>query len=111
MADGDLPGGKLYYSIGEVARALSVKPSLLRFWEGEFELIRPKKNKKGNRYYTPEDVKNLKLIYQLVKERGFTLAGARQKLKKRKALSKLELIDKLKGVKSALENLKNQIPT
>ena len=77
----DLPE-KRYYKIGEVAKAFGVNTSLIRFWEKEFEIIRPKKNKKGNRLFTPEDIKNFKLIYNLVKERGFTLDGAKQKLKK-----------------------------
>jgi DNA-binding transcriptional MerR regulator len=72
---------KLFYSIGEVAEMFDVNASLIRFWEKEFEILQPKKNKKGNRMFTPEDVENLKIIYHLVKERGFTLEGAKQKLK------------------------------
>ena len=68
---------KLYYSIGEVAKAFDVNTSLIRYWEQEFPIIKPKKNKKGNRYFTPEDIKNLKIIYHLVKEKGYTLDGAR----------------------------------
>ena len=68
----DLPE-RLYYSIGEVAEAFGVNTSLIRFWEKEFEILKPKKNAKGNRKFTPQDIKNLELIYHLVKERGFTL--------------------------------------
>ena len=70
----DLPD-KLYYSIGEVAEAFKVNTSLIRFWEKEFDAIKPRKNAKGNRKFTKEDIKNLELIYHLVKERGFTLEG------------------------------------
>ena len=73
---------KLYYSIGEIAKAFDVNASLIRFWEKEFDIIKPKKNAKGNRLFTSNDIANLKLIYNLVKERGFTLEGAKQKLKK-----------------------------
>lgn len=73
---------KRYYKIGEVADAFGVNASLIRFWEKEFKVIKPKKNAKGNRLFTKEDIENFKLIYNLVKERGFTLDGAKQKLKK-----------------------------
>ncbi|HKJ49272.1 MAG TPA: MerR family transcriptional regulator [Christiangramia sp.] len=106
----DLPE-KRYYGIGEVAEAFKVNTSLIRFWEKEFDVIKPKKNAKGNRKFTPEDVKNLSLIYHLVKERGFTLEGAKTHLKeeKHKTLSNFEIIRKLESVKSELINLKNQL--
>ena len=72
---------KLYYSIGEVADMFNVNTSLIRFWEKEFDVIKPKKNKKGNRFFTIQDIENIKLIYHLVKERGMTLSGAKKKLK------------------------------
>jgi DNA-binding transcriptional MerR regulator len=72
---------KLYYTIGEVAALFEVNPSLIRFWEKEFDILKPTKNKKGNRLFTKDDIQNLKMIYYLVKERGFTLQGARDKLK------------------------------
>ncbi|TRO64190.1 MerR family transcriptional regulator [Christiangramia sabulilitoris] len=102
---------KRYYSIGEVAEAFKVNTSLIRFWEKEFDAIKPKKNAKGNRKFTPEDIKNLSLIYHLVKERGFTLEGAKTHLKeeKHKTLSNFEIIRKLESVKSELINLKNQL--
>ncbi|MDX1721074.1 MAG: MerR family transcriptional regulator, partial [Salegentibacter mishustinae] len=91
---------KRYYGIGEVAEAFKVNTSLIRFWEKEFDVIQPKKNAKGNRKFTPEDIKNLELIYHLVKERGFTLEGAKTHLKeeKHKTLSNFEIIRKLEGV-------------
>ena len=72
---------KIYYSIGELAKMLNVNTSLVRFWEKEFEILKPKKNNKGNRQFTKEDVKNCHLIYHLVKERGYTLNGAKDVLK------------------------------
>lgn len=106
----DLPE-KRYYSIGEVADAFKVNASLIRFWEKEFDVIQPKKNAKGNRKFTPEDIKNLELIYHLVKERGFTLEGAKTHLKeeKQQTLSNFEIIRKLENVKAKLINLKNQL--
>lgn len=107
----DLPD-KLYYGIGEVAEAFGVNTSLIRFWEKEFDAIKPKKNAKGNRKFTKEDIKNLELIYHLVKERGFTLEGAKTHLKEeksRKTLSNFEIIRKLENIKSTLIKLKNQL--
>src|SRR5210317_560563 len=99
----DLPE-KRYYGIGEIAKAFDVNTSLIRFWEKEFDILKPKKNAKGNRKFTPEDLKNLKLIFHLVKERGFTLEGAKTHLKeeKKQALSNFEIISKLEGIKSQL---------
>jgi DNA-binding transcriptional MerR regulator len=79
----DLPE-KRYYGIGEVARAFNVNTSLIRFWEKEFDALKPKKNAKGNRKFTPADIKTLELIFHLVKERGFTLDGAKIHLKENK---------------------------
>lgn len=106
----DLPE-KLYYSIGEVAKAFEVNASLIRFWEKEFDVLKPKKNAKGNRKFTPEDIKNLEFIYHLVKERGFTLEGAKTHLKENKTetLSTYDLIRKLNGVKEQLIELKNNL--
>jgi DNA-binding transcriptional MerR regulator len=102
---------KLYYSIGEVSELLDVNPSLLRFWEKEFDIIQPSKNKKGNRIYTDKDLKSLKLIHYLVKERGFTLDGAKKKLKEnpKEIEQKTELIETLLGVKSMLLELKESL--
>lgn len=102
---------KRYYGIGEVARAFEVNTSLIRFWEKEFDELQPKKNAKGNRKFTPEDIKNLQLIYHLVKERGFTLEGAKTHLKeeRKKTLSNFEIIQKLERVKAELIKIKQQL--
>ncbi len=106
----DLPE-KRYYTIGEVAKAFDVNTSLIRFWEKEFDELKPKKNAKGNRKFTPEDIKNLQLIYHLVKERGFTLEGAKTHLKeeKKKTLDNFEIITKLESVRNQLIKLKEQL--
>ena len=102
---------KRYYGIGEVARAFDVNTSLIRFWEKEFDMIQPKKNAKGNRKFTPEDIKNLQLIYHLVKERGFTLEGAKTHLREErlKTLNNFEIIQKLERVKAELKKIKDQL--
>ena len=102
---------KRYYGIGEVARAFEVNASLIRFWEKEFDVLQPKKNAKGNRKFTPQDIKNLQLIYHLVKERGFTLDGAKIHLKeeKQKTLSNFDIIQKLERVKAELNKIKDQL--
>ena len=102
---------KRYYGIGEIAKAFNVNTSLIRFWEKEFDLLQPKKNAKGNRKFTPQDVKNLQLIFHLVKERGFTLDGAKTHLKENKSqtLSTFDIIQKLEGVKAELIKIKNQL--
>lgn len=101
---------KLYYSIGEVAKAFDVNASLIRYWEQEFPIIRPKKNKKGNRYFTPEDIKNLKMIYHLVKEKGYTLDGARVALTTNSKISEtISMIDRLQFVKAELVKLKDSL--
>ena len=107
----ELPPNKRYYSIGEIAKAFDVNASLIRFWDKEFDILKPKKNAKGNRMFTPEDVKNLQLIYHLVKERGFTLEGAKTHLKEgqKKTLDKFEIISKLETIKAQLTTIKNQL--
>ncbi|WP_428742563.1 MerR family transcriptional regulator [Tenacibaculum sp.] len=106
----DLPD-KRYYKIGEVAKAFGVNSSLIRFWDKEFEIINPKKNAKGDRLFTKEDVNNFKIIYNLVKERGFTLEGAKQRLKKNpeKVVNNQEIISRLEAVKAELIKIKNQL--
>ena len=106
----DLPE-KRYYKIGEVAKAFDVNTSLIRFWENEFDVLKPKKNKKGNRLFTPDDLKNLKLIYFLVKEKGFTLDGAKNKLKENpeKIKSNHNIIHRLEQIKNELTQIKNQL--
>ncbi|CAZ95037.1 MerR family transcriptional regulator [Zobellia galactanivorans] len=106
----DLPE-KRYYGIGEVAKAFGVNTSLIRFWEKEFDALKPKKNAKGNRKFTPQDINNLKLIYHLVKERGFTLEGAKTHLKenRQKTLNNFDIIDKLERIKAELTKIKDQL--
>ena len=103
---------KLYYSIGEVAEMFGVNTSLIRFWEKEFDVIKPHKNKKGNSQFTKADVDNFHLIYHLVKEKGMTLKGAQQQLKNRKDETELhfEVIKRLKGIKEELLSIKSQLP-
>lgn len=102
---------KRYYAIGEVAKAFNVNTSLIRFWEKEFDVLKPKKNAKGNRKFTPEDITNLKFIYHLVKERGFTLEGAKTHLKeeKQKSLNTFEIINKLEDIRAQLLKIKEQL--
>ena len=98
---------KLYYGIGEVSRAFGVNASLIRFWEKEFDVISPKKNKKGNRYFTQNDIKNLQLIYHLVKERGYTLEGAKTALEEQENIKQdVELISRLEFIRAELVKLK-----
>jgi DNA-binding transcriptional MerR regulator len=107
----ELSKDKRYFSIGEVATAFDVNASLIRFWDKEFDILKPKKNAKGNRMFTQEDVKNLQLIYHLVKERGFTLDGAKTHLKdgQKKTMDTFEIISKLEGIKSELMNIKKNL--
>ena len=107
----ELSKDKLYFSIGELATAFNVNASLIRFWDKEFDILKPKKNAKGNRMFTQDDVKNLQLIYHLVKERGFTLEGAKTHLKEgqKKTLDKFEIVSKLESVKAQLLSIKNSI--
>ena len=102
---------KLYYSISEVAAMFEVNTSLIRFWEKEFDIIKPKKNKKGNRLFTPKDIENLRVIYHLVKERGFTLDGAKRKLKENPddTVQNVEIITRLRGIRAFLIDLKAQL--
>ena len=102
---------KLYYSIGEVAAMFNVNTSLIRFWEKEFDIIKPKKNNKGNRLFTVQDIDNLKIIYHLVKERGFTLEGAKNKLKnsRKETIENVELITSLEKIKKFLLELKEEL--
>ena len=102
---------KLYYSIGEVSTMFNVNASLIRFWEKEFEIIKPKKNKKGNRLFTKEDIDNFKIIFYLVKERGMTLAGAKKKMKENKedTLNNFEVIQALNAIKGMLIEVRDNI--
>jgi DNA-binding transcriptional MerR regulator len=88
-----------------------VNVSLIRFWDSEFDILKPKKNAKGNRMFTPEDITNLQLIYHLVKERGFTLDGAKTHLKEgqKKTLDKYDIIRKLEAIRTELTTIKNEM--
>lgn len=98
---------KSYYSIGAVSNMFKVNQSLIRFWENEFSILKPKKNAKGDRFFRPEDVKNLKLIFHLLRERKYTIEGAKEFLKKSKnADKKFEMIESLKNLQSFLYELK-----
>ena len=105
------PIEKLYYKIGEVADMFAVNVSLIRFWEKEFEILKPKKNNKGNRMFTKKDVDNLIIIYHLVKERGFTLEGAKQKLKENKGdtIDNIKIVNHLKDIRSFLVRLRQEL--
>lgn len=102
---------KLYYSIGEVAEIFNVAPSLIRFWESEFDIIKPKKNRKGNRQFTKEDIENVRTIYHLVKEKGFTLQGAKEMLKNdvQAVRDKMEMIESLKNIRKFLIDMREKL--
>ena len=102
---------KLYYSIGEVSKMFDVSASLIRFWESEFDILQPRKNRKGNRLFSQKDIDNLKLIYFLVKEKRFTIEGAKNKLKtgKDKNLEQMEMIKSLESLKSFLLEIKKEL--
>ncbi|MBL6643601.1 MAG: MerR family transcriptional regulator [Flavobacteriaceae bacterium] len=106
----DLPE-KRYYSIGEIAKAFDVNPSLLRFWEKEFKEINPKKKKGGSRKYTPEDVVTIQKIHHLLKEKGLTIEGAKKQLKLKDLAEdkNLVVIQKLEQLKSQLHQLKENL--
>jgi DNA-binding transcriptional MerR regulator len=102
---------KLYYSIGEVAEMFDVNASLIRYWEKKFNILKPKKNKKGNRLFTSGDIENFRLIYHLVKEKGMTLDGAKKKIKENKegTVKNYEIVKKLEAVKQELLDIKEQM--
>lgn len=113
---------KLYYSIGEVAELFGVNTSMIRFWENEFDILKPSKNKHGNRLFTAQDIEHIKEIFRLVKGEGYTLQGAKEKLKmqqlereeaksktKSNDLTREELISKLKHIKQWLEFLEGEV--
>jgi DNA-binding transcriptional MerR regulator len=102
---------KIYYSIGEVAEQFNVAPSLIRFWESEFDLIQPKKNRKGNRQFTREDIENVRTIYHLVKQKGFTLQGAKEMLKNdtQSVRDKMEMYESLKKIRQFLVEVRDKL--
>lgn len=104
---------KLFYSMGEVAEMFDVNTSLIRHWESQFSILRPKRNKKGNRLFSPQDVENLKLIYHLVKERGMTLEGAKKALRKAPSESGVdrdaELMERLQRIRALLVEVREDL--
>lgn len=102
---------KLYYTMGEVTKMFDVNASQLRFYEKEFDILQPKKNKKGNRLFRPEDIENLKIIFSLVKDKGYTLQGARDYLKdnKNEARENLRVIDSLERLKKFLVEVRESL--
>jgi DNA-binding transcriptional MerR regulator len=101
---------KSYFTIGEVSDMLNVAPSLIRFWEKEFDVLKPEKTEKGTRKFSQKDIQNLRLIHHLVKEKGYTLQGANEKLKHDPNLEdNAQLIDSLKRVRAFLVELKNSM--
>jgi len=110
IPDDEILFKKQYYSIGDVAAMFKENTSLIRYWENEFSILKPKKNKKGDRFFRPEDVKNLKMIYHLLRERKYTIDGAKEFLKNNKAAGgKHEMIESLQKIKSFLLELKNNL--
>ena len=105
------PIEKLYYSIGEAAEMLNVPVSTVRFWENEFDILKPMKNKKGNRLFTPVDIKNLKIIHHLLKDEGMTIPGVRKRLsgKWEETEYKYEINESLSKIKSLLLDLRDNI--
>jgi len=102
---------KLYYSIGEVSEMFDVSKSLIRFWESEFDILKPHKNSKGDRRFTQKNLDQFKIIYHLVKERGFTLEGAKKEIKNNKdsLIKKNEMLKSLTSIKGFLEKLKKDL--
>lgn len=102
---------KVFYSISEVAEMFNVNTSNIRFWENEFDILKPHKNKKGNRMFTLEDIENLKIIYHLLKEKGMTIKGAQKKLKDNKedTLQNFEVVSRLQEIRQMLIEIKEEL--
>lgn len=102
---------KVFYTISEVADMFSVNTSNIRFWENEFDILKPNKNNKGNRMFTKEDIENLKIIYHLLKERGMTIKGAQKKLKDNKedTLHNYQVISRLQEIRQMLLDIKEEL--
>ena len=100
---------KRYYSIGEVASKFNVNPSLIRFWEQEFKILNPKKNSRGNRKFTHKDIEAINKIYFLLKEKGYTIQGAKHYISNEKTSDKLDIVNKLKLIKDKLIEIRNQL--
>jgi|TARA_B110000971_G_scaffold25290_1_gene22758 DNA-binding transcriptional MerR regulator len=106
-----LKEGKLYYSISEVSKHFNVAASLLRYWETEFSTLNPKRNSKGTRFYTSKDVDEISRVYLLVKDKGYTLQGAKDKIKadKKNVNTNVEVIEKLENIKTFLTRIKQEL--
>jgi len=105
---------KLYYKIGEVASLFKVNTSLIRYWEQEFDFLKPKKSQKGTRYFSRKDIDNFEIVHHLVKEKGLTIQGAKDYLQQKKEgndLSKLEVINTLKRTNALLEEVREKLET
>ena len=102
---------KLYYSISEISEMFNVSKSLIRFWESEFDLLRPHKNSKGDRRFTDKNIEQFRTIYHLVKERGFTLEGAKRELKqsKERISMKRKTVESLTKLRNFLDDIKEEI--
>jgi DNA-binding transcriptional MerR regulator len=102
---------KVFYSISEVAELFGVNTSNIRFWENEFDILKPHKNAKGNRMFTKEDIENLKIIHHLLKEKGMTIKGAQKKLKENKedTIQNVEVVSKLQEIKQMLLDIKEEL--
>lgn len=102
---------KQYYGIGEVAEMFHVNTSLIRYWENEFDILKPKKNRKGDRLFRPEDIRNLQLIYHLLRERKFTIEGVKKKLKEGKKATEqhFEMVQSLQKIRQFLVELREQL--
>lgn len=102
---------KRYYRIGEVAEAFGVPTTMIRYWEQEFDMIKPKKNSKGDRMFTDVDIEKLKIVYHLAKEQGYSLEGVRKKLREqpKKTVQKVSTINRLEAIKTELIKIKNQL--
>ena len=111
MEHKDFPKEKLFFKISEVAEIFSVKVSTIRFWENEFDILKPKKNNKGNRLFTKQDIENIKIIYHLLKERGFTVEGAKKKLKENKTdtINNVQIVNHLKNIRQFLITLREEL--
>jgi len=111
MALNNKPTEKILYKISEVAKMFEVNISAVRFWEKEFDILKPKKNNKGNRLFTIKDIKNIKIIHHLLKERGFTVEGAKKKIKDNKTdtINNVEIVSSLKDIRGFLVNLRQQL--
>lgn len=111
MSNNNLEIQKLYYTMGEVTEMFNVNASQIRFYEREFDILKPKKNKKGNRLFTPKDIENLKIIFNLVKDKGYTLQGAREFLRTNKdeVQENQQIINSLEKLKSFLIEVRDSL--